>query len=222
MKIFLSAMAVGLAICGSAPCATPAVVTAAFQVGGVDFKLVLPDGYCLPAGQIAASADKAAAADTANATDLTAYKCDSRGDALEQPLLIKTPRGMLSTTVERRAFLAQMGAQLHNPEVTAALASGKIDKSSAAAFSKVEGDPVTVKSEFKLVGEDDTCVYMAGTETIGEGARSTRAAVAACMTAAHGRVLSIYAFGPYSAPHDALALEPKARALALTLIKENE
>ena len=197
-------------------------MVATFQVGGVDFKLALPAGYCLPTGQIAKSANKAAAADDANATDLTAYKCDSRGDALEEPLLIKTPKSLLSTNVERRALLAEVGDQVNNPEVAAALASGEIDRSSAAAFSKVQGDPVTVKSDIKPVGKDDTCVYVAGTETIGEGSRSTRAAVAACMTAVHGRALSIYAFGPYLGPQNALALEPKARALALTLIKENE
>lgn len=222
MKPYLPAMAVGLALCGSAYCAPPAAVETTFQVGGVDFKLTLPPGYCLPNGQIAPLAKKAAAADVANATDLTAYRCELRGDAVEQALLIKTPLTVVSTTVERRTLLAQVGAAFDNPVVTSALSSGEIDKSSAAALSKAQGAPVTVKSEIKPAGKDETCAYVAGSEAIGEGGRLNRVAVAACMTAVHGRVLSIYAYGPYAGPRSLDGLAPKAKSVALTLIRENE
>jgi hypothetical protein len=115
-----------------------------------------------------------------------------------------------------------MGVEFDKPEFATAIASGEMDKSEQESISTVLGDTVTVKSEVKPIGRDDTCAYLAGTVSVGDKDGSNPVAMLACITAVRKRVLLLYAYGPFSGPNSIVALAPRVRALAQTLIKQNE
>jgi hypothetical protein len=223
MRLTLAVLAAAFVMGSPANAQAPAVgAVATFRVGGIDFKLPLPDGYCLPTDKYIDIAQAVAAMDNENVTDLTAYRCDGQGMSVDYPLLIKTPKSVLLNEVGRKELLSQMGAEFDKPEFANILASGEIDQSSSDSVSAVLGESVAVKSEIKPIGKDETCAYLAGTVALGDKDGSSPIALTACITAVHKRVLLVYAFGPFSGPKSILALAPKAKALALTLIKQNE
>lgn len=205
--------------------AASAAAPAEFRIGGVVLKFTLPPGYCAPQRKYIDIAQLVTASDNQNVTDLTAYKCDGGVMTAKDPLLIKTPKSVLMTDVERPELLKQMGAVFDNPAFSTAIATGSIDSDSAKSISEVLGQSVTVKTTIKPIGKDDTCAYLAGTVAIGPGAgdgEPEASAVTGCITAVNKRILIVYVYGSYSGPQSIIALAPKAKALALQLIAENQ
>jgi hypothetical protein len=73
MRVFAKAIAAAVVMVSCAHAQIPAAdAVATFRVGGVDFKLPLPSGYCLPVDKYIDVAQVVAATDNQNVTDLTA------------------------------------------------------------------------------------------------------------------------------------------------------
>ena len=209
-----------IALCLFTPTASLADVPppATFQVGGVNFAMQLPSGYCLPTGQHAALAQLLAATDPTNVTDVALFRCGAPviTDA-DDYTIIKTPVRVLTETVTRQQVLESVGAEFDKPEFAVLLKSGAIDKQVADNFNKAVPADAKFDGALRPLGRDDTCAYIGGTVAVeGKGLRYTQA-VGGCITSIGGRVVLIFRYGIKTGTEDVLQLLRESKALVATI-----
>jgi hypothetical protein len=145
--------------------------------------------------------------DTINITHVTLVACDS-GETMNDYLLIKTPVAVLNATVERQAMLDGAGP---------AFAALDFEKWEARVESNMSRSPlgeVDMTSKLQPLGRDETCAYLGGNVSFETAARSWSTAVATCLTAVAGRVISINWYGPVKGSGGVVDLLRKSKALA--------
>ncbi|HEX8124109.1 MAG TPA: hypothetical protein VF548_00840 [Allosphingosinicella sp.] len=200
----------------------PPPAGASFRVGGVEFQLPLPPGYCLPRGLQVDVAQLVAAGDTANVTDLTLFPCTAPASGPElgnqkDYILIKTPKQAMVTQVTRKDLLAGLGEAFDNPAFTEALNSGKLMKDAGQGVSNVVGTKIDLSGNVAPRGKDDVCAYLGGAMTVTSAVKSYALSVGACITAVGGRILTIYWYGPDEGPASVARLLVKAKGVARTI-----
>ncbi|MBA15271.1 MAG: hypothetical protein CMN73_02840 [Sphingomonas sp.] len=191
--------------------------TARFSVGALHFEMRMPDGYCLPRGAAADAAALAEAADPQNITLLALYPCASESAGDTDYYMIKIPRNLVTTPVPLEEMLPAMRALFQDPEFSASLNSSA--GNAAGSVSDVAGTDVSIRSALKSSGVDDRCAYISGTiRTIGGGADYTLS-VAACMTVAGSRVMTIYRYSDPGRDPDTLKPVVREAAEAIRLVE---
>ncbi|HEX9963564.1 MAG TPA: hypothetical protein VGB04_01105 [Allosphingosinicella sp.] len=217
-------LCLGVTCLGAAPleAAGSASGEASFSVGGVEFRLPLPSGYCLPRGQQADVARLVAAGDTANATHLTLFPCDAAVDASglgdqKDYILIKTPKQALNAQVTREELLLGLGEAFESPAFAQALASGQLLKEAGKGVSNVAGRTVDLSGNVAPRGKDELCAYLGGVMAVASSVKSYTLAVGTCITAVGGRVLSVYWYGSDERPTGVARLLVKTKGLAQTI-----
>jgi hypothetical protein len=228
MRSIYAALCLAAAAFGSTALAAdpPAAPRASFRVGGVEFQLPLPSGYCLPRGLQVDVAQLVAAGDTANVTDLTLFPCaaPTGGPDLgtqKDYVLIKTPKQAMLTQVTRKELLEGLGEAFDNLAFTEALASGKLMKDAGQGVSEVVGTKVDLSGNVAPRGKDDVCAYLGGTMTVTAAVKSYDLSVGACITAVGGLILTIYWYGPDEGPASVARLLVKAKGVARTITSRN-
>jgi hypothetical protein len=224
MRKTLAVLCLAATCLGAAPLAAapPARPEASFQVSGVEFRLPLPAGYCLPRGAQANLAALVAKGDVQNVTHLTLFPCDAPADPAglsiqKDYILIKTPRQVLDSTLSRDELLQGLGQAFENPAFTRALASGELSKEAGKGVSSAVGTPVDLSGTVAPRGKDDFCAYLGGTVAVASSIKSYTLAVGTCITAVGGRVLSVYWYGSDERPAGVARLLVKAKELARTI-----
>lgn len=224
MRPIFAMLCLGAACLGAAPLAAagPAPRETSFNVGGVEFGLPLPSGYCLPRGQQTDIARLVAAGDTANVTHLTLFPCDAPLDASalggqKDYILIKTPKQALNAQVTRDELLQGLGDAFESPAFTEALASGQLLKEAGKGVSNVVGRTVDLSGNVARRGKDDLCAYLGGVMAVASSVKSYTLAVGTCITAIGGRVLSVYWYGSDERPAGVARLLVKTKGLARTI-----
>jgi hypothetical protein len=224
MRTILAALFLGAALPGprALPAATPGPADASFRVGGVEFQLPLPSGYCLPRGLQVDVAQLVAAGDSDNVTDLTLFPCSAPVDgpglgAQNDYVLIKTPKPLLIVEASREEVLRGIGEAFENPAFTQAMASGQLMTEAGKDVGDVLGAKVDLSGDVAPRGKDDVCAYLGGTMAVQSPRASYTLSVGACVTAVGGRMLTIYWYGPDQGPASVARLLIKVKGLAQTI-----
>lgn len=212
--LFLLAAALATSSVSAADTAAPA----GFRVGGVDFSLPLPKGYCLPQGVQIDIAQMIAAADPNSVTDLTLVQCGvTIGTGANDYTLIKTPTAALAAAVDRPQLLASLGAEFDKPETLKMLQSDEFDrKVSEDAGKAIPGKP-QFAGDIKPLGRDDVCAYLGGTTKVTGNGISYLQAVGTCITSIGNRVVVVNRYGTKADDAGIAALLREAKAVALTI-----
>ena len=205
----LAASTVGAAV-------TPAPST--FRIGGVEFALPLPTGYCMPQGKQIDIAQLIAAADPNSVTHLTLVRCGvEMTTGANDYTLIKTPKTALVVAVDRPTLLKSLGAEFDNPETLKYLQSDAFDKKVSEDLGKVIPGKPQFAGDIKPLGRDDVCAYLGGTTKVEGNGASYSQAVGTCITSIGKRVVVVNRYGVRTDSAGVVALLRQARALALTI-----
>lgn len=212
--LFLLAATLAASTAGAA--VTPAPST--FRIGGVDFALPLPTGYCVPQGKQIDIAQLIAAADPNSVTHLTLMKCGVEiTTGANDYTLIKTPKTALVAAVDRPTLLASLGAEFDKPETLKYLQSDAFDKKVSEDAGKVIPGKPQFTGDIKPLGRDDVCAYLGGTtKVVGNGASYSQA-VGTCITSIGKRVVVVNRYGIRADEAGVAILLRQAKALALTI-----
>lgn len=198
-----------------------AAVTAAsstFRVGGVDFSLPLPTGYCMPQGRQIDIAKLIAAADPNSVTHLTLMQCGVEiTTGANDYTLIKTPNTALVTAVDRPTLLASLGAEFDKPETLKFLQSDAFDKKVSEDAGKVIPGKPQFTGDIKPLGRDGVCAYLGGTTKVVGNGTSYSQAVGTCITSIGKRIVVVNRYGVRADDNGVAILLRQAKALALTI-----
>jgi hypothetical protein len=210
----IAGLAIALAAFGFAGQAAAQGVAARFEIGGVNFVMPVPAGYCLPTADQQPAVDALAASDRDNKTSLTLLSCGPNADEMDY-LIIKTPVDVVSLTISRTTLLSSLGPEFDKP-MGADFDLGATERDIEGRFSESAGRPVSVAAAVSPRGHDDVCGYIGGTVKSDalEGGVIT---VASCLTVVSGRVLAINLYARGDDPATLRALLKRTRALALTV-----
>ena len=183
------------------------------QIGAVKNVVPIPAGFCLPSGNDIAIFQALAAPDVDNVTLLSLTEC--RKTAARHYLLVKTPVAALNAEVSRAELLKELGDAMETPEMSKQLEEvpGEISKGK----TRQAGEPTKVTGEFGPRGRDDVCVYIGGRATTATASDSQTQALAGCMTAVNGRMISLYAFADSTDAEAYKTLLPQLKAWAQSI-----
>jgi len=215
------AVALGIVVLPAANAA--AAEHAKFTVGGEEFQLSLPDGFCLPVDEFVEFARVAEQLDQTNMTDATFVKC---GDIEKhsEPTgwgMMKTPRSSIGKKVPPRSeIIAYFQNNIKNPEIFQSL--NNPDKLTNKRFQDVFGVDANVKSSLQPLAVDDKAGYIGGTVSGSVKGHEIIVAGAAAATVVRERIFFFYLFRPYKSPKDIADLIPLVKAGMLQFIVENE
>lgn len=183
------------------------------NVGAVTLRVPLPAGFCLPEGDEIGVAQMLAAADTANITLLTLTGCDAAQTG-GQYLLVKAPFSAINMDVSR----AELIAELTTPEAISSMEQGASSTHAAnERFAELGVNDVSIEASIQMRGSDDVCVYLGGLGTEIVKGKAIPKAMAACMTAIGGRMVSLYRYREGADPEGYLSLMPELRRWALQI-----
>jgi hypothetical protein len=189
--------------------------TGSFRLGGVAFEVPLPKGYCPPQGKAIDVAQMVAAADVDNITDLSLFPCGNDGSAANY-YLVKTPKGMLATSMTRPQVLAAVGAEFDKPEFNEMLASGAINDKTSKAYTDMTRQVTTLTGQVKPLGRDETCAYLGGVLNFKTDKIAYSRAISGCITAVADRVVFVFRYSE-GEPGNVFKMLPDAKAFALSI-----
>jgi len=185
-----------------------------FTVGGANFEMPIPAGFCLPNGKTADAARLLATGDKDNVTSVTLLSCT--GDGFDTYILIKTPVSLSNTDFTREETLKSLGAAFETPLFKDRLPSAVIDKS-AQGLSEAFGQKVDLAGEVKPLGKDQACAYLGGTMDVKMPQITYRVSVGTCLTAVGRRFIAVNAYGPDKGSAGVAALVATARRVMETI-----
>jgi hypothetical protein len=206
----------------------PAAIAAAaeqakFTVGGEEFRLSLPDGFCLPVDEFVEFARVAEQLDQTNMTDTTFVRCSDIKQHSEPTGwgMMKTPRASIGKKVPSRSeIIAYFQSNIKNPEIFQSL--NNPDSLINKRFQDVFGLDANVKSSLQPLAVDDKAGYIGGTVSGSVKGHEIIVAGAAAATVVRDRIFFYYLFRPYKSPKDIAELLPLVKAGMLQFIVENE
>jgi hypothetical protein len=206
-SILLGAMLIAFA----APAAAQS--TGSFRLGGMQFTVPIPAGYCLPSGSNIEVAQLLAAADDRNVTHLTLYRCGQSGAAITDYILIKTPIEALLIRASREQLLQALGAEFQGPLGSAAGAEA-LTNQAESRVSSVLGAEVNLTGVVRPLGLDSFCAYMGGTMQVTSSLGNYTGSLGMCMTAVSERMVTINWYGADGGSAGVAELLRRSRQLA--------
>jgi hypothetical protein len=195
--------------------ATPPM--AVFAVGTVNLEIPIPAGYCLPTGDIAAVAQVVAASDDVNVTDLTLVRCGVGSQAaLEDYMIIKTPKRALVDTVTREQLLVAVGAEFDRPEFKDFIAKGV--GAQAENQWKNMGVEIHFSGTPQPLGRDNVCAYLGGQLSPSDkDGKIYPTLMGGCLTSVGGKVVSVFRYVAPGKGKEVGDLLREVRALAVQI-----
>lgn len=193
---------------------TSSARTTEINVGAVRLRVPLPVGYCLPEGDQVAVAQLLAAVDTDNVTLLTLNDCESmRADG--NYLIIKTPISVLNAEISRAELIGEMTT----PEAAQGMEEGASDsdRETNERYAELGAEDASIATDIKMRGNDDVCVYLGGIGTETVGGKVIPKAIAGCLTAVGGRMVSLYGYREGGDPEGYRKLMPQLKHWALQI-----
>jgi hypothetical protein len=195
MKVRFAATVSLAVLCVAGSAAAQSVKS--IRVMGDDIRVPVPAGWCEPHDQYVDNAQRAAASDPDNVTFLTLFKCAEMegGGDLQHLIYIKGPRNALAVRATLPELLKAMG-DIPPSDLTAALASDKLDTTAGKNLSQVMGTTVDVQTDIKPAATDASGWYLAGVVRYSAADKNMGLAVAVGMTAVKGHILSYNYYTP--------------------------
>jgi len=164
-----------------------------FSIGTRDYAMTIPDGFCLPEGEMVAAAESVARTATSNFTLASLYRCDAEMIYTDRWLLIKTARNLTDMDLsERERWLPAW------ERFFAASEDGRVDESiiedAERAASEELGAELDIATSRTSAGRDGNCAYTPGQAMVrmGDARQKLRAAGGLCI--AGGRAISLHAY----------------------------
>lgn len=210
VMIWLAALVV------SVPAWAQQAKTAEFSVGGADFELPIPEGFCLPAGPTATAAEVLAKADPQTVTNASLFACDYATTGRDY-YLVKTPVALVSTPMTRAQMLPELARQFGSPELLARIAPDKVNAETQGSLSNAMGRDVKVDAKVSPRGTDDVCGYVAGVMNYEIEGRPFKVEISGCLSAVGDRVIFVFYYHDGDDAAAALSNTAKARAMLLSI-----
>lgn len=190
-----------------------------FAVGEENFSIPVPDGYCVPDGRDKQILDVTASGDKQNITPVSLIRCERRnhpeGIGLDY-FLVKAPREVLATRIERPEFLKMM-----EPEMGKAgwqeQQSGKILDGVSKDVSDAVGSDIAITGSIGPHGVDSDCAYMGGVLDVETAAGKQSILVGACMTSTGTKIMTVNAYGAADSPGGVAQQMRRAHDLAMQI-----
>lgn len=205
-----AALALAATPCGAA---AEGMVPHRFSVGGTDFTVPLPEGYCLPSGQTVELARNVAALDTMNITHANLDRCGTFG---EDYVHIKSPRQPQSVPMPRADFIALIAREIQTASGQQ-LVDDAIDKAGRDIAEGTGNDVQLDNTVPRFFGQDDTCAYMAMTGDVVAASGTAKIRGVICMTLVGGQFMSINAYGLEGRGVTDDQLKARVRAIAASI-----
>ena len=205
---------VGLAV--SAPAWAQQAKTAGFNVGGSNFELPIPDGFCLPTAATATAAEMLKKADPGSATHVSLFACDYATTDTDY-YLVKTPAALVSTPVTRAQLLPEIAREFASPNLAAQITPEKLNSQTREGLSGAVGKDVSVDVQVAPRGTDEVCGYMSGIMNYEMGGKAYKVEISGCMSAVGDRVILVFYYHDGDDAAAALRNTAKAKAMMLSI-----
>lgn len=191
---------------------------AQFSIGSVAMEVPAPDGFCLPTKQAAAVLQMHDRLDPVNATLAIFLPCAKADDPSSADFfVIKSPRAMTNTPVTRSQLIKTLREQSSALGDSERILSDDDETAiNENAKENVGVDP-KVKTDLRVMGTDEDCVYMGGTVLVAAVEPAATSVVGVCISAIGNRMFAAYRFIPGSQMKEARPLLPLARKLAMSV-----
>jgi hypothetical protein len=211
------AFVAGLGFAGPTLAQTAAQTTPApapgFRLGGMEFSVPPPAGYCAPKGVERDVLQLLAAADSDNVTHLGLVRCDKARGFDKDYFLIKTPRTVLNIVIPRSQLIPLMAAEFRKPEFVAMMNSDSLQQEASKSVTETLNAKVDLKGRIVAMGEDEVCAYLGGIGNVKGAGQEYVIAWAGCTTAVADRMVSVYHYAEGSTIEQSRALLPKVRSV---------
>lgn len=184
-----------------------------FTVGGKDFTVPLPAGYCLPSGMTVALADKVAALDTMNLTHANLDRCGTFG---EDYVHIKSPRQSQPVPIPRADFIALIAREIQTANGQK-LVNDAIENAGRDVAESTDNEIKLDNTVPRFFGQDDVCAYMALTgDVAGPTGKVTMRGVI-CMTVVGGQFMNVNAYAVEGKGITDAQLKARVRSIAASI-----
>jgi hypothetical protein len=194
--------------------ASPALAQVKFSVGGVNYTMPLPAGYCPPAHpDDVKRMDFAASLDTEHVTLASLVRC--KRDNATDYILIKTPKGNVNLTVTLEQLMREAGPVFDQMEGQN-VAVPDAEQNLGQAIGRETGRETDVAMAVGPRGRDARCLYIGGTVR-SQGLAGGTIALGGCISATGGRMLMLAVYGQGDKPETVRALMRQSRALIETI-----
>lgn len=204
--------------CWSGAAAAQTSTTVDFSIGTVRLQARLPAGFCIPTGAATAAAQRVAAGDPEQETVLTLYPCsDMRGQGVSEYYLVKVPKTALHTPITRTDLIAQVTAELADPNFSAERLSEDASRDASKSVSEAQGQTTQIKTDLRPLGRDKDCAYIGGRVDLSTATQQLSSLVGGCISAVGNRMIFIFRYGPGNFVPDSAKLLPKTRELLLSI-----
>lgn len=208
--------------CWSGAAAAQTSTTVDFSIGTVRLQARLPAGFCIPTGAAATAAQRVAAGDPEQETVLTLYPCsDMRGQGVAEYYLVKVPKTALNSPTTRAEMIAQVTAELTDPNFSAERLSENASRDASKSVTEAQGQSTEIRTDLRPLGRDKDCAYMGGRVDLSTSTQRLSALVGGCISAVGGRMIFIFRYGPGNFVPDSAKLLPKTRELLLGMSVRN-
>lgn len=186
-----------------------------FRMGGVDFAVPIPAGYCVPQGRDVDIAQALAATDNINLTHVTLMKC-GENDLLNY-FILKTPRAAILKDFQLEPFLNEIGVQFQSTAIKDFMSDGSLDKEVKKGFQTVLGSDLDLTTDIKPLGRDERCAYVGGTAEFTNVPDPYKISMGRCITIISNRIISIYSYGSRTDVQGVVEQLKKAKELSVRM-----
>ena len=189
-----------------------------FRMGGIDFAVPIPAGYCMPQGRDIDIAQALAAADNVNLTHVTLMKCGET-DLLNYYIL-KTPRGAILKDLQLESFLNEIGVQFQSTAIQDFMKDGSLEKEVKKGLQTVLGGDLDLTTDIKPLGRDERCAYVGGTAEFTNVPDPYKISMGGCITIISNRIISVYSYGSRIDAQGVVEQLKKAKELSVRMTGE--
>ena len=211
---WVTIVAAMLGLAGAGPAL--AQKTATFNVGGADYEVPIPEGFCLPVGPTARAAEMLIKADPESVTHASLFACDYETTGADY-YLVKTPKALVSTPVTRVQLLPEIARQFAGPDLAAQITPEKLNSQTRDGLSGAVGQDVNVDVKVAPRGTDEVCGYMSGIMNYEIAGKAYNVEISGCMSAVGNRVILVFYYHDGDDSAAALRNTAKARAMMLSI-----
>jgi hypothetical protein len=187
-----------------------------FRIGGVDFSLPIPDGYCKPAGKGLDVAQAMAATDDLNVTHLLLQNCDPKLSDVDY-FILKTPKNALLVNAPRAELLSAMQAEISKPINQEEIFGDKMNQQASAGFDRVFNMKIDMDAAIGPRGYDDTCAYIGGYISYTNITEPYKIAIGMCFTSINSKIMTVNVYGQPKDQTDVARLLARSKLIATSI-----
>jgi hypothetical protein len=184
---------------------------AKLSLGGSEFTIPVPAGYCIPIGEAAERMAFAASVDTASVTLASFVSCGPKADRRDY-YLVKAPKDPLNRDLTFAQYVTAEFDGAENIPIPDA------EKKVGDALSKRAGSQVAISTAITTRGRDEACGYIGGLfEADSGGGTKTTMTLAGCATVLAKRAIHVIVYNPGSDISRVPALKAQVKAVVKSI-----